>query len=80
METFTYTLSVTFVISLILLYFPNKSGFSTHLVVPFLTALLVKYILGDWDNGYKWSMSDIQYFSAILATSYGTTLLISKTV
>ena len=78
MENLSYTLAVSFVISLGLLAFTNKSNVPTYLAVPFITAVLVKYLLGDWDEGMKWSQSDLQYFSAVIATSYATTMLISK--
>lgn len=78
MENLSYTLAVSFVISLGLLAFTNKSNVPTYLAVPFITVVLVKYLLGDWDEGMKWSQSDLQYFSAVIATSYATTMLISK--
>ncbi len=78
MENLSYTLAISFVISLGLLAFTNKSNVPTYLAVPFITAVLVKYLLGDWDEGMKWSKSDIQYFSAVIGTSYATTMLISK--
>ena len=79
MENLSYTLAVSFVISLGLLAFTNKSNVPTYLAVPFITAVLVKYLLGDWDEGMKWSQSD-SVFSAFIATSYATTMLISKTL
>ena len=39
-------------------------------VVPIIVALLAKYILGDWDEGYAWSVYDLSYWGLILCVSY----------
>ena len=78
MKSLYYTLSVTFIITCILLLFKNKSNFPTHYVVPSITSIIVKYIIGDWDEGFVWSRSDFQFWSAIIFTSYITTVLIDK--
>ena len=78
MESLYYTLSATFIVTCILLLFKNKSNFPTHYVVPVITSVIMKYILGDWDEGFVWSKSDIQFWATIFLTSYFTTILISK--
>lgn len=53
----------------ILYFIPNKSNFSKIYIIPIITALLVKYIYGDLDTNYQWSLSDIYYWLIILFTS-----------
>lgn len=39
-------------------------------VVPIIVAFLAKYVLGDWDEGYAWSVHDLSYWGVILCVSY----------
>jgi len=66
------TLFFTIITSLILIYIGNHSNFPSTIIVPIITALLVKYSLGDWDNGYRYTSIDIVYWTSILLTSYVT--------
>ena len=50
-------------------YFDNKSNYSSYLIVPLINALLIKYYFGDFDKGYKWSLSDIYYWFGIVVVS-----------
>ena len=45
----------------VLYFIPNQSNFSKIYIIPIITALLVKYIYGDLDTNYQWSLSDIYY-------------------
>lgn len=80
MKSLYYTLASTFIITCILLLFKNKSNISTHYAVPFITSIIIKYIIGDWDEGFTWSKSDLQFWMTIILTSYTTTILIDKKV
>ena len=40
----------------------NKSNFPKQYIIPFITAMLIKYIQGDWDKNYTWSKLDIVYW------------------
>jgi hypothetical protein len=64
------TLFFTIITSLILIYIGNHSNFPSTIIVPIITALLVKYSLGDWDKGYRYTRLDIVYWMIILLTSY----------
>ena len=66
------TLFFTIITSLILIYIGNHSNFPSTIIVPIITALLVKYSLGDWDKGYRYTSIDIVYWMSILLTSYVT--------
>jgi hypothetical protein len=63
------TILLTVIITYILLQIPNKSNFSSVYIIPVITALIVKYVLGDWDSGYQWSYSDVVYWLSIIGTS-----------
>ena len=54
----------------VLYFIPNQSNFSKIYIIPIITALLVKYIYGDLDTNYQWSLSDIYYWLIILLTSF----------
>jgi len=61
-----YGIFQTLVFSVLLttaLYFlPNNSNLRKEYILPFIVALLTKYVLGDWDDGYIWSYSDVYYW------------------
>jgi hypothetical protein len=63
------TILLTVIITYILLQIPNNSNFSSVYIIPVITALIVKYVLGDWDRGYQWSLSDVVYWLSIIGTS-----------
>jgi hypothetical protein len=80
MNNIIKTLLSTIFLSILLFLFNNKSNFKTEYIIPIIVALLVKYLLGDWDKGYSWSCSDIQYWLFILIISYITIILLKKLV
>jgi hypothetical protein len=57
----------------------NRSNFPTIIIVPLLTALLTKYTLGDWDNGFRWTSNDFLFWGSVLAISYGTLQFLKST-
>ena len=80
MNNINKTLLSTIFLSILLFLFNNKSNFKTEYIIPIIVALLVKYLLGDWDKGYAWSLSDIQYWLFILVISYITIIILKKLV
>lgn len=70
-----YIASIAFTILLFL--FPNQSNFKSSYVIPLIVVLLVKYLFGDFDVGYQWTMSDILFWFSIPLVSHLTVLLIS---
>jgi hypothetical protein len=73
-----YGIFQTLVFSVLLttaLYFlPNNSNLRKEYILPFIVALLTKYVLGDWDDGYIWSYSDVYYWASVLLVSYITVI------
>ena len=73
-----YGIFQTLVFSVLLttaLYFlPNNSNLRKEYILPFIVALLTKYVLGDWDDGYIWSYSDVYYWGSVLLVSYITVI------
>jgi hypothetical protein len=67
-RTFLFVVLVTVGLAMI----PNRSNFPTSIIVPILVALLTKYTLGDWDRGFRWTSSDLLFWTSILAISYIT--------
>lgn len=60
------------IIATVLLFFvENRSNVPSEVMIPIIVSLLTKYVLGDWDEGYQWSFSDVAYWASLLGTSYG---------
>lgn len=65
MESFEhigYTIIFTIIITIILFIIPNKSNFDKRFFIPAISTLLTKYILGDWDVGYSWTIYDLIFW------------------
>ena len=72
------TILFAFLSTVVLLQVKNKSNFPTFVIVPLIASLLTKYVLGDWDRGYKWTMSDVWYWASIISVSLFTVYIGSK--
>lgn len=70
LTTIVFVAASTFILS----RFENKSNFSKFIMIPLIVSLLTKYILGDWDVGYVWSLLDIPYWALLIGGSYGILL------
>jgi hypothetical protein len=46
-------------------------------MIPIIVSLLTKYVFGDWDKGFQWSLLDLAYWLSILGTSCGTLYFLS---
>ena len=42
-----------------LFYIENRSNFPEEVMIPVIVSLLTKYVLGDVDEGFQWSVSDV---------------------
>ena len=71
------TLLFSVIVSVLLFTLENRSNVSSFIIIPFIVALLAKYILGDWDSGYQWTILDIPYWISILGSSYGIVYALS---
>lgn len=74
MNAILNTILFTILITIILNFIPNKSNFPKKYVIPVITASLIKYIIGDWDKGYKWTYIDCLYWITIVSISFIITL------
>ena len=63
------TILLCIIITLLLLQFNNYSNIKNIYIVPIISSLLVKYLLGDWDEGYQWSINDIYYWMILIIVS-----------
>jgi hypothetical protein len=72
------TLFFSILASILFFNIPNRSNVSSFIAIPFLVSLLTKYIMGDWDTGFRWTSLDIPYWISILGASYGTVYILSK--
>lgn len=61
--------------SYVLFIIPNKSNFPHEYIIPLIVAMLIKYMVGDFDKGYIWSYSDIIYWLYIFISSYGSIIM-----
>lgn len=59
-----------FISTIILNFIPNKSNFNKLYIIPILSSLLSKYIIGDWDIGYKYTLYDLLFWIYNLFISY----------
>ena len=73
-------LTILFVVltTVILFHVKNRSNFPSKIAIPVIVSLLTKYVIGDWDSGFRWTTLDIPYWLCILAVSYGTVILIEN--
>ena len=65
-EKITNTIIFVIIMTVILLQLDNKSNFSNIFIIPIIVAGLTKYCIGDWDNGYVWSIYDLIYWLSII--------------
>lgn len=76
MKKILLTILFTFILTLILMYIPNKSNFNNLIIIPLIVLLLNKYILGDWDLNYIYTYKDILYVLIIIFISVITIKLL----
>jgi hypothetical protein len=73
-----YTIIFSIIATIVLFNIENSSNFSSFIMIPLIVALLTKYILGDWDSGFRWTMLDIPYWITIVGSSYIVIYMISQ--
>ena len=49
---------------------PNKSNFASIYYIPMMVSLITKYIAGDLDIGYNYTVKDIYFWIYNLVLSY----------
>jgi ACR3 family arsenite efflux pump ArsB len=64
--------------SILLFYVENRSNFPSYIIIPLIVAALTKYTIGDWDEGFKWTILDILYWFSIIGSSYGVVCVLSN--
>jgi len=57
-------------VSYILTNVQNRSNFRKEYVIPLIALLMTKYIVGDFDMGYTWTLNDVVFVSYVLLLSY----------
>lgn len=72
------TLLFSVIVSVLIFTLENRSNVSSFILIPLIVALLTKYIVGDWDKGFQWTILDIPYWLSILGSSYGVVYLLSS--
>lgn len=72
------TLVFSVLLTTALFFLPNNSNLRKEMILPFIVALLTKYVLGDWDEQYIWSYSDVYYWGSVLLVSYITVIGMNK--
>lgn len=72
------TLVFSVLLTTALFFLPNNSNLRKEMILPFIVALLTKYVLGDWDEQYIWSYSDLYYWGSVLLVSYITVIGMNK--
>ena len=67
-----FVLSSIFIIisTIILNLLPNKSNFNKLYIIPIISSILSKYIIGDWDLGYNYTFYDLLFWIYNLLLSF----------
>ncbi len=65
LQTIIFVVLSTLILSIV----KNKSNFSEYLMIPLIVSLLTKYVMGDWDKGYQWTINDLYYWGSLVAVS-----------
>lgn len=68
------------IISIILKLFKNNSNFKQENIIPVISTLLVKYLWGDFDNGYIYTTSDISFWIILPVSSFITIKVLDKLI
>ena len=69
---FAKNIAFTILATLFFLPFPNKSNISIYIILPAAVLLQAKYLFGDLDDGFQWSLSDILYWISLYIFSFLT--------
>lgn len=64
------TLAFVAIVSAAISFVPNKSNFPTAVMCALIASILAKYVLGDWDEGYTYTTTDILYWGSIGTVGY----------
>ena len=72
------TILVVIILSIMFSFVENKSNFPNIVMIPIIVGSITKYILGDWDTGYVWTISDIFYWVSLIGFSFFTVIIINK--
>ena len=70
MNIFVGATALTLSLSYILKKVPNRSNFKSVYVIPLICLLVTKYVVGDFDLGYVWTLSDVFFVLYVLTVSY----------
>lgn len=70
------TILFVIVMSIILSFIENKSNFSSYIMIPLIVSLTTKYVIGDWDVGYAWTIMDLSYWVCLVGFSSLTLYII----
>jgi hypothetical protein len=71
-------LSVTFILTILFFHIPNKSNFPKKYIIPIIVSIIIKYLFGDFDKGYTYTISDIYYWLIILLIPYIIVIYLEK--
>ena len=72
------TILFVIILSIMFSFVENKSNFPNIVMIPIIVGSITKYILGDWDTSYAWTISDIFYWFSIIGFSIITVIIINK--
>lgn len=62
----------------LLFFIENRSNIPSLIIIPILVSILTKYMLGDWDRGFRFTIIDIFYWVSILTGSYATLIILES--
>lgn len=71
------TLLFSSAVTILLFFVENRSNLPSIVMIPLIASLLTKYVLGDWDKGFQWSLLDVAYWMSVIGTSYATITLLT---
>jgi hypothetical protein len=71
---------VALILTVVIFYIPNKSNFPKQIMIPIIVSLIIKYLFGDLDKGYKYTIYDVYYWFTILFIPYITVLYLENRI
>lgn len=75
---FTKNIILVIIWSVFLLQLPNKSNISEYVIIPLISSLTCKYVVGDLDKHFVFSKYDIIYWPSLILFSFSTIYLFNK--
>lgn len=65
-------------LTIVLSSIQNKSNFQRRYIIPIIVALILKYLVGDLDKGYVYTINDVYFWLIVLLVPYVTIVYLGR--